>query len=827
MKIMVRAGLTFLLATLASAAFAQGIIRGTVKTENGPAANVLVTLEGGSTERTTVTDTQGRFLFGDVAAGTYSAIFSAQGLTSHTEDDIQVQDGITVNLDIFLIANLNIMESMTVASASRRPERVVEAPAAVTVITEKELASQTTSGQLPRALETTPGVELAQAGVYDFNLNARGFNSSLNRRILVLVDGRETATGFLGNQEWSAISSSMDTFASMELVRGPGSALYGANAFNGVLNITSKRPVDDLGGVFSVGGGELSTRRADLRYAGEFGNGWSYRVNAGYFASSTWSESRTAADLPFEYDGLGSPEQVPLDEDDVTGNLAGLRFDKDFDSGSVLTMEAGWANIENALAVTGIGRVQITESERPWYRVNYNMENWNFMYTNSQRNTPQGQRSLGTGNLLWEDSEIQTLEIQGNYDLWDGRVQLVFGGSYTEEDIDTSDPNGNHTLMKEAKQEDMQALFGQAKIAVNEKLDVVLAGRWDDSSLHESQESPKAALVYKFNPNNSVRLTYNEAFQTANYSEYFLRAASANIIPFGAIQDGVVLGGFGLDLRNVGQDGQPLGPNNGPPLLDWQNIPVVAAGNPDLVPEQIESWEVGYKGIIGEKLFLTVDYYESTSTNFITDLLPGVNPNFTSFQIQENIPAPIADALRSTLNGALGPLAVGLTNQTVDSNPSGLSVTPDGHPVLVVSYTNAGEVDTNGLDVAFNYYVNDKWTIMGNYSWFDFEVIDQLVSDALTPNASENKWNLGVTYSADRLSAGLKLHVVEGFPWAAGVFVGQIPDYETINFNLQWDFAEQWEMGLDINNLADEEHYQIFGGSVNGRRALGTVRYRF
>lgn len=840
MKTRIKFVLLSLLALTALSSAAQGTIKGTVKTNGGAAPGVLVTVEDGSSyQEFSETDINGYFRFANVPSGTYSLSFTSPGLETYVETGVRISAGATAELSISLIAPLNVMEVMTVASASRRTERIVEAPAAVSVITQKEIEAQAAHGQLPRILESTPGVELAQAGVFDFNINARGFNSSLNRRILVLIDGRETATGFLGNQEWSALSFPLEEISGMELVRGPGSALYGANAFNGVLNITSKRPLDSLGGKISISGGTLSSRRIDFRYADTFGEGWSYRVNAGTFASETWSQSRTVSEqgrdsggnlIPglFEYANLGTAEITRLDEDDITSVYGGARLDKEFNGGQVFSAEVGFANVENALAVTGLGRVQIDESERPWLRLNFNDRHYNIMYTNGRRETPIGQTSLGTSNLLWEDSEIQHLEFQANYDFMDGRLKMVGGAAYTEEDVDTRDPMGNHTLMKEAKNEDQQAIFGQLKFEATEKLDLILAGRWDDSSLHESQESPKAAIVYKFNQNHSLRGTYNEAFQTANYSEIFLRAASADIIPFGLIQDAVVLGGFGLDLRNVGQDGQPLGPNNGPALLDWQNIPAVAAGNPNLVPEENESWELGYKGIIGSKLFLTVDYYQSEIVNFITDLLPGVNPDYTGFVIQENLPAEVSAALMATINGALGPIiASGLANQTIDINPSGLSPALDGHPVVVVSYTNAGQVDTEGFDVAFNYYFNDEWTLDGNYSWFDFDVKDQLVGDQLIPNSSENKFNLGLSFNREGWSASVKYHYVEGFPWAAGVFQGVIPDYDTFNLTLGYQLDDHWRFGFVGNNMADDKHYEIFGGSINERRMLVSINYGF
>ena len=123
--------------------------------------------------------------------------------------------------------------------ASRAPERIVEAPAAISVVEPRLLENNTITGQIPMALKETPGVDLVQSGVNDFNVNTRGFNSSLNRRMLVLQDGRDLAIAFLGSQEWNTLSVPLEELGRIEVVRGPGSALYGANAFSGVIALTT------------------------------------------------------------------------------------------------------------------------------------------------------------------------------------------------------------------------------------------------------------------------------------------------------------------------------------------------------------------------------------------------------------------------------------------------------------------------------------------------------------------------------------------------------------------------------------------------------------
>src|SRR5690606_33401083 len=140
-------------------------------------------------------------------------------------------------------------------SASRRAERVTEAPAAVSVIPAAEIAREASHGQLPKLLEFTPGAQVTQSGIYDFNFNTRGLNSSLNRRVAVIIDGREPSVPFLGSQEWASVSFPLDDLEQAEFVRGPSAALYGANASSGVLNLLTRRPRGSEGGLVRLAGG--------------------------------------------------------------------------------------------------------------------------------------------------------------------------------------------------------------------------------------------------------------------------------------------------------------------------------------------------------------------------------------------------------------------------------------------------------------------------------------------------------------------------------------------------------------------------------------------
>src|SRR3954471_23490147 len=242
-----------------------GKIAGKVTRRDGAGlAGVTVRIQ--SLGRSAQTDATGAYVLEGVPPGTYEVTFSLSD-RSKTESAVTVAAGAARTLDQKVDWDLSFAESITVYSVSRKAERITEAPAAVTVVPEEEISLQAPTGQIPKLLEFTPGVDFTQSGLYDFNFNVRGFNSSLNRRILTLIDGRDPSVPFLGAQEWAALSYPLDEFQSVELVRGPGSALYGPNAFSGVLNMTTKAPRGSEGGQLRLSGGELATRRGDFRWA--------------------------------------------------------------------------------------------------------------------------------------------------------------------------------------------------------------------------------------------------------------------------------------------------------------------------------------------------------------------------------------------------------------------------------------------------------------------------------------------------------------------------------------------------------------------------------
>lgn len=819
------AGLLALLPGLASAQ-GSGNLAGTVTGPNQrPMSGVTVVVnEVGMAE---ITDGNGQYLLHGLPPGNYTVSFSLGERLSNVEG-VAVTAGQTARLDHQVDWDVSFAETITVFSASRRRERVVEAPAAVTVVSEEQLERESPHGQLAKVVEFTPGAQVTQSGLYDFNLNTRGFNSSLNRRVPALVDGRDPSVPFLMSNDWPSMSSLGD-MASVELVRGPSSALYGTNAFNGILVLTSKQPRYSQGGTAQLTGGELSTLRGDLRWSGGLSENGYLKAHGSYTQSDDFYRTRVPAltgGRP-EYGNYCTaagqtdcivPEGSPLGlvEDELW--LAGIRYDH-YIGESFLTIEGGTSHAEGPVLQTGIGRVQVIEQDRPWMRLNFSHPHFNFLAYRNERDAPKqialsrGTSPPGFNNLVL-DEETWATEVQGNLDFAQSKGRIIGGASYREEEIDTratltsSCPflAGNCQRVVGA---DRQAIYAQVEYAFSPKFKAVLAGRYDQADdidgneLYDGQISPKLAFVIAPSPNHTFRLTYNEAFQSPNFSEFYLAS------PAGAPANLTAAAGAANPAL------APLAPFFN--ALGFGATPVLARGNDALDIEEIKSYEVGYSGIIGGKVFMTVDYYQSEIENFVTDLLRGVNPAFTPYRVPAGAPIPAQ--------------FVPFINAFAGAVP-GLAILANGQPAIITSYTNAGTVETEGIDFGVNFFLSNTVNLAVNYSWFDFEVTDfggltGAARDQLLPNSPENSASASLGFTFDRWDASIGYRWVDDFRWAAGVFVGDVPSYDTVDLNAGFEVTDNIRLGLNVTNALDDDHYQTFGGDVLGRRALGSVTFNW
>jgi outer membrane receptor for ferrienterochelin and colicins len=860
-------GSLLLFISLTTIALAQetGTVTGTVTRAAEGAALSSVSVNVESTGQSTVTGADGKYTLRRVPAGPQRIIFRWLGYRP-TQVDVTVEAGRTVTADAGLEAVTISLGEIVVEGASRAPERIVEAPAAISVVPPAVLQSVSITGQAPVALQSVPGVDVVQSGVNDFNVNARGFNSSLTRRVLVLQDGRDLAIAFLGSQEWNGMTQPLEDLGKVEMVRGPGSALYGANAFSGVVNITTPTAREVIGTKLSVGGGELETVRGDLRHASVFaGDRFGLRVNAGYNRSDTYSRTRTRLDgtsLQREYaeatdEPVGLVREVrPLDGqtvDPTTGDALGDRdplvngygsgrLDYYLNNGSVLTVDGGASQVQNEIFVTGIGRVQVTKAIKPYARVAMAADRYNlFAYWHS-RTSIEPQFSLQSGLPLEERSDIFHVEGQTNFNFQQEHGRVVVGGSVRNTRVNTSGTLMN--LANDDRSDDLYSIYGQVEYKLIPQLRVVGALRWDDGDLFDRQFSPKGALVFSPDENNSFRFSVNKAFQTPNYSEFFLQ------VPVAAPSAGPRT----LET-NIENYYAAVRANIPPPALAGLTITddlpwsfsagtqALALGNAALKVEKVTGWELGYKGSLSDKAYVTVDGYINQLKDFVTDLLPGVNGAYPSYTLTTDVNVPAELAALDARLAALGlpanhplrapiPLlqaghaAVQAGTQIQGANA--LATLPDGSRAIVLSYTNAGKVTERGVEVGLGYQLTPEFRGDVTFTGFDFTVKSQAVGDQLVPNTPSKKASVSLSYAGQQgVDANVTVRLVDGYQWSAGVFQGYVPSNEFVNVSAGYRVNNYFRVHATATNLFDQKRFQLYGGSVIGRRVLGGITAAF
>lgn len=772
---------------------AEGRLEGRLTRPDGtPLAGVTVILD--HTGDAVLTDAQGRYLFVGVPSGSVNVTF-VLGTRSSVVENVSIGDA-TVALDQVLDWNVGYAETVTVYGASRRPERLFEAPVSVSLVPASTIARQAPYGQLPKLLESIPGVELAQSGVFDFNVNIRGINSTLNRRVLTLVDGRDPASVLVGAQEWASFGASLDEVDRVEVVHGASSALYGANAFNGVIDITTKEPRYARGGNAEFTVGEIGTRRVRARYAGAIDSNTFYRVNAGYGRSNDFYTSRLGT---VEYPG--PPLEIVAPPRDYTHFAsAAARVDRYLSTGSMLTVEGGWSRSEGNMFLTGVGRSQNLGADRPWVRSSLKTARWRAAAYYDGR---YGQTmSLGSATTTFDASLRANLDVERLFSYSAGRGRFVLGGAARYERADTRDGKGVSTILRGVQQAHEQAVVGQLAHQLSDRLKLVLAARVDDSTLHEPELSARAGLVYAVSATHGLRVTYNRAFDKGTFVNYFTRGAAAPPVPLGALE-------------------AALAPALGGVPLHFESVPVLALGNDRLGVERVENFEGGYSGVLARQVIIRANYYFNRISNLLTPLLPQVgtelgriNPAYGPYRPPSALNAAQQALVRASLQAVVPPSIVPFMSNDLDGSPI----------FAVASFTNFARVNMQGAEVSVQYFRSDRLVADVGYSALSFTPKQGVSEGVISANAPAHSITVGATYSSNRLSTSLRYRWADQFTWSGGVFHGPVPALHVVDVGASVRVGPRTTLLVNAANLFDNSHYEIFGGDLLRRRSLVSVR---
>jgi iron complex outermembrane receptor protein len=178
--------------------------------------------------------------------------------------------------------SLEQLMDINVTSVSRKSEKLSQVASAIQVITNEEIR-RSGATSIPEALRLAPNLQVAKVGAHQWAITARGFNSTTANKLLVLVDGRSVYTPLFSGVFWDIQDVLLEDVDRIEVISGPGGAVWGANAVNGVINIITKSSADTQGLYAEAGGGSSPNDFAGARYGGTIGQSASFRVYGQYF----------------------------------------------------------------------------------------------------------------------------------------------------------------------------------------------------------------------------------------------------------------------------------------------------------------------------------------------------------------------------------------------------------------------------------------------------------------------------------------------------------------------------------------------------------------
>jgi len=477
------------------------------------------------------------------------------------------------------------LKEETVSIASRYEQPISKAPSDVYVITDEDIKN---SGaiDIPTLLRQVPGMEVMQMNAADFNVSVRGNNQLHANKLLVLVDGRSIYLDQSGTVFWKQLPVALMEIKRIEVLKGPASAVYGFNAFDGVVSIITKSPEEMKGTTLQVAGGEVGTLLTNAVYAGTSGN-WGYRLSGGHEQNQRWSD-RSAPALNGQR--IGGIAEYSLAGDGKIRAEAGLARSNPY-NGILSPVSTSENHFSQTYALVSYEQSGLLV--RGW---------WNglFSETNALMH-PQLITLLGATDRFGQTKQehsLNTYDLETRYRFTPFETLNVNIGTNFRHIVHSSNILSTRTA------DNRLGLYAQGDWQLLPSLELSAGLRYDLDTFITPTLSPRGALVYHLNPNHALRLSGSLAHRPPTTTEVGL-----------SILNPVTLPGF-------------------PPQIS------VVTGSTDVKPEQIASYEVGYQGWWWEHRVRTrvTGFY-----NHISDLIVFRNPTGNPLNTVHPVNGGVAD----------------------------------------------------------------------------------------------------------------------------------------------------------------------------------------
>jgi iron complex outermembrane receptor protein len=433
----------------------------------------------------------------------------APGSVSTSSNEASTSDNVP-STNVYKNMNLQELMDQAVTSVSKSPEPYGEAPAAIEVITNEEIRRSGASS-LPEALRLADNLQVAQDNAHDWNISARGFNTNLSNKLLVLIDGRTVYSPLFSGVFWDVQNVMLEDLDRIEVISGPGGTLWGANAVNGVINVISKSAQDTQGWYMEGGGGSSLRDFGAIRYGGTLAPNVYYRVYGSYF-------DRDAE----VYTGGGSAH------DAWSQGLGGFRIDTAGASDDKFTLQGEYYNgTAGDPSVTGIevqsgdhvlGRWTHTFSPDSSMNLQMYYDRTNY----SQPTTPfvAGATTFEPGGIFSDSLDTYDLDFQHYFNVGD-RNKITWGGGYRF----THDQNDNAPtliLSPSPLNQNLINTFVQDEIKLRDDLFFTLGTKVEHNDYTGFEFEPSGRLQWNITPKQMVWAAVSRAVRTPSRIDHDL-----------------------------------------------------------------------------------------------------------------------------------------------------------------------------------------------------------------------------------------------------------------------------------------------------------------
>ncbi len=714
----------------------------------------------------------GRYRVIGIPSGSYSVRVQRIGAKARTFENIAIATAADATLDVTLQATA-LQLGGYVVTASRRVEKITEAPATVTRI-DADAFKYAAGNSFTAALKDVKGVDFFQTGIAAAGINARGFNSAFNNRMLQMEDNRVAVLPENGLPVGVFTTIPKVDIAGVEVLIGPGAALYGPDASNGVVTLLSKDPRQYQGftGELTFGSnggnpgnyldkqaGRVSYNDVQMRYAGVRGK-LGYKVTGEALSAQDWQNVNV-------YGAGTTPVQENNPDWSTSYRRASGALVYYFDNGGRLEYQGG-ASRSNGIGVTSAGRNQLKNWQYRNQQVRFTSNNWfaqaytthslsgqtfalNGYTTNrvNARFNGISDDSVRRASSFPADGRLTAAEVQNNVTI-PGllNTRIVTGAQYRHDVVSSKRVWLTDALTKEDIKLTQIGVYAQTETPLNEITRLVLGARYDNPEFYDPQFSPKAALLVSPNENATFRLTFNRAFKSPSIlqTNFFYRDFSPGIGVFGN-KDGITV------KNAAGEVQRTIDP---------------------VVPEVNNTFELGYKGVFNDRLYVDVAGYVARYKAFLSPLTVVANP-FT------------------------GTYGYNTKTDTKFTNATG------GEQVAL-SYLNLGEATLTGVDAGIRYVVNPKFNVSGTVSALKLDSIIGKPGDA--PEATSlNSPTFKATMGGDvhnmpfQSYGGFTFRFVKDYRFLSGVHNGIIPGIVTLDINVGKTIGPHTTLNVSLQNL--------------------------